>query len=209
MIKRSLTLVELIIAIVLLGVVVLGVMAFDSASRQFLRSSERKVEVLNELTLIMEHIHKNTLLGIGDANNPAIAVTESPGGVFNVTIRQDLATNGNPLNTPQNYGDDRAVRYIFDTRAGNNSVTYAVLNSGGGVVETQVLANNMLRLTDESGTLTLDMQRTSLGEGVMAGGIVINNLTFRMRADEEYDAKDNPEVTIDRQYFFPLSQSSN
>lgn len=59
--KKSITLIELIIAMTLMSVVILGTMSFDQASRQFLQSSERKTVVLNEMTYILEHIHKNTL----------------------------------------------------------------------------------------------------------------------------------------------------
>ena len=73
MLKKSMTLVELILAIVLLVVIVLGAGTFSLGSRRFLQTSERKTTILNNVNLILDHIDKNVSLAAGDdaisANN--------------------------------------------------------------------------------------------------------------------------------------------
>ena len=64
-------------AIALMGVVILGVTSFDMGSRQFLQSSERKTQVLNEAAFIMDSIAKDALLAVGDKNNNAITRTKN------------------------------------------------------------------------------------------------------------------------------------
>ena len=63
--KKTVTLMELTLAIALMGVVILGVTSFDVGSRQFLQSSERKTQVLNEATLIMDRISRDALTAVG------------------------------------------------------------------------------------------------------------------------------------------------
>lgn len=103
--KKSVTLVELIISIVLLGVIVLGATAFHLSSERFLSSSEKKTQVLNELTFILQHLHKNILVAVGDVDNRGIIVT------------------GNTLQLIQ---ATRTVEYNFNT--GNKTISFRVVS---------------------------------------------------------------------------------
>ena len=67
--RKSTTLIELLIAVSLLSVVILAAATFDIASRNFLRASQRKAEVVNDATLVLDHMHKNILSAIGDIHN--------------------------------------------------------------------------------------------------------------------------------------------
>jgi len=87
--KKSVTLVELIMAIALMGVVILGVSSFDVSSRHFLQASERKTQALNEATLIMDRISQDALIAVGNANAAAVTVA---GGT--ITINQDTNQDG-------------------------------------------------------------------------------------------------------------------
>lgn len=80
--KKSVTLVELIISITLLGVIILGATAFHLSSERFLSSSEKKTQVLNELTFILQHLHKNILPATGDITNRGIVIV---GNVLRLT----------------------------------------------------------------------------------------------------------------------------
>jgi len=102
--KKSITLIELIIAMTLLGVIVLGATTFHIASEKFLSSSERKTQVLNELTLILQHLHKNVLVATGSIDNRGINIA------------------GNTLRLTQS---TRTVEYNFDT--GNRRIRFRVL----------------------------------------------------------------------------------
>lgn len=71
----TVTLIELVMAIALLGVIILGAVSFEMASRYFLRSSKRKLKLLNEMSYILEHISLNVKIAIGDNNNPGIIMS--------------------------------------------------------------------------------------------------------------------------------------
>lgn len=115
--KKTLSLMELIIAISLLIVIVLGAASFDIGSRQMLRASETKTQVLNEATLVLDHISKSALLGIGDADNPAIysIPNATPYGETMLFIKQD--TSGNGIREADDV--DSVVGYAQDKRAGH------------------------------------------------------------------------------------------
>jgi len=87
--KKSVTLMELIMAIALMGVVVLGVTSFDVGSRRFLQASERKTQVLNEATLIMDRISRDALTAVGTVNAAAVTVAANT-----ITINQDTNQDG-------------------------------------------------------------------------------------------------------------------
>jgi len=87
--KRAVTLIELIMAIALMGVVILGVASFDVGSRRFLQASERKTQVLNEATLIMDRITRDALTAVGNVTAPAIGTTATT-----ITINQDTNWDG-------------------------------------------------------------------------------------------------------------------
>lgn len=87
--KKSVTLIELTLAIALMGVVVLGVTSFDVGSRHFLQSSERKTQVLNEATLIMDRISRDALIAVGRVGAPAVTVAGNT-----ITINQDTNQDG-------------------------------------------------------------------------------------------------------------------
>lgn len=96
MVKKSFTLAELIIAASLLVVIIAGTLSFDLASKMIFRTSQRKTEVLNELALVLDHLHKNVLQGTGTVKNPP------------------LEWNGSVLTIHQEGGD---VNYHFNVSA--------------------------------------------------------------------------------------------
>jgi len=213
--KKSITLIELIIAIALMGTILVGVMSFDAASRKFFRSSERKVDVINDLTFVLEHIHKNVFNGIGYIDDPAIIVASPTADVFTLTIRQDYDDPTTPISeyTPGNYDDDRKVIYIFNATpiaqsVGGKSyephtVTFesydppvpATIPAAGVVGE--VLVNNLV---------DVDL-------AVVTGGVEIRNLTLIYDtalydpSNPNKDPRNNPLAIAIDHFFFPLSQS--
>jgi len=87
---KSVTLVELLIAISLLGLVILAATSIDLFARRQLRDTDIRTQLINEISPAMEHMVKNILQGIGDINNPGVIGTH---GGNTIQIRQD--TNGN------------------------------------------------------------------------------------------------------------------
>jgi hypothetical protein len=72
---RATTLVELLIAAVLVSVIVLGLLGIDTFSRIHLSGAERRARLQNELSMILGHMHKNIAKAVGDPNNPPMVTT--------------------------------------------------------------------------------------------------------------------------------------
>jgi len=115
------TLLELIIAISLLGVVALAFTSIQSFSQYHAIGSDRRAKVQNELSFILGDMAKNVQRASGDYNNPPIqAVTNG------FRVRVDL----NALPTPSNYADDTWYSYVL---SGNT------LSRNGEVLSTRVV----------------------------------------------------------------------
>lgn len=76
--KKSFTLTELLIAMVLTGLVILAVTSVDITSRRFLDAAGKESRIQDEAKIAMEHIVKNVQLGIGDITYPSTAVGAAP-----------------------------------------------------------------------------------------------------------------------------------
>jgi hypothetical protein len=199
--RKSLTLVELLISVALMGVIILGAFAFENASRKLLRTSERKVDVLNDLTFVMEHFHKNVLFGIGDItagnatvpnNRMALNLSEN-GGVYTLTVWQDTNQDA-MLNTTD--GSDVQVQYVFDPSDNVNRITFR--SDASDPATEEVLAENFVTPSEQGNAFGISLEN---------GGVRIQNMSMIFDLDRPYDPSDNPQLEIREQYFFPLSQS--
>jgi len=116
--KKSVTLLEFVVAMILLTVVVLGAFAFNMASLSFFRSSNRKAEVVNEASFLLEHMHKHISQAIGHQGSGGITITDSVGadGICEtVSLRID---NG----TPHDFSDDTTA--IYQLNAASNQLQF-------------------------------------------------------------------------------------
>ena len=202
--RKSATLMELMIAVVLLALIVLAAGSFEVASRYFLRSTETKVDALNELTFVLEHLHKNILLGIGDNADPAnVGIVLAPVGCTGtdcvLSIRQDV-----DVQTPSDYSDDKIVQYRFDSD--NNKIEF-----DNGTGSWKELTDNFIDLGAYGGS-AFGIQITS------SGGVQIDHLAtvydaVKYKNNEDRDPRTNAVVTTeDTQgsatiFFYPLSHS--
>jgi len=75
--NHAVTLIELIIAIVLMSLVVLGLANIDFFSHFHVITSERRAKVQNEVSYALEHMAKEISKAIGDTNNPPAVIDES------------------------------------------------------------------------------------------------------------------------------------
>ncbi|MFA5090468.1 MAG: hypothetical protein WC510_05525 [Candidatus Omnitrophota bacterium] len=71
--KRSVTLLELVISIVLLSIVVLVFSGFELLVNSILLNSDRKARIQNEVSYIMEHMDKEITKTIGDNSNVPVS----------------------------------------------------------------------------------------------------------------------------------------
>lgn len=134
--RRSVTLIELTLAIALMGVVILGITSFDIGSRRFLQASERKTQVLNEAALIMDRITRDALTAVGWVNAPAITVAANT-----ITINQD---------TNQDGVVDRIVVYTIvgnQVRRTAGANTEILTTRATGFVPAAVVNSNTARVT--------------------------------------------------------------
>ncbi len=99
---RSFTLVELILTILLLSVIILAATSFDYTSLFLFESSRKKSVIINEMSLVLDHIHKSAIHITGDVNDSGINVDS---GNQAVNLRVDVN------DTPCDYSDDIWVRY--------------------------------------------------------------------------------------------------
>lgn len=114
--NKSVSLLELLIAIVLLSVLVLGLTSIDYFSRNHVISSDTRSRLQNEIYLALEHINRSVFRATGDNNNYGILDPSfvTPSGDVMTQIRIDL----NVPPTPDNYADDTWVGYAHDLRVG-------------------------------------------------------------------------------------------
>jgi len=199
--RKSFTIIELIVSILLMSAIILAAMSFHLASDQFLISSTKKGSVLNDLTFLLEHIRKNVTSGIGDIIDPvdggqkSLEVDSTVSDQITLIIRQDMANDGTLNNTPQDYTDDRRVDYIFNYE--DNTITFVIDPEGDDISE--VLLTNLVNLEDDE-ALTIEVIDT---------GVKINNLYLQLDPTEEHDFRNNPQVSIDEQIFFSPGQSAS
>jgi hypothetical protein len=104
--KRAITLLELLLAISLLGVVALGMASLDIFSRYYLRSIERSSLVQNELAYVLDHMAKIIGVGvfggaIGDLNNPPLKIYRVPNEGWILKVFIDKNRNGRKDPEPQ------------------------------------------------------------------------------------------------------------
>lgn len=106
---RSITLIELLIAIVLLSIIVLGLGNIDLFSRSHLLSSDRRAKIDNELSLALAHMGKNVVQGVGIQGV----------GIYNLPPLEQTASGFrvrvDSLKTPLNLNDDRWFNYALST----------------------------------------------------------------------------------------------
>ena len=192
--RKSITLLELIIGISLLIVIILGVTAFDVASRYFLKSSERKSQIINELNFILEHLSKNINQAVGDISNPGIVKVEQNSRVL-LHLRQDV------LRTPNDYSDDLWVTYVYyTTSSGADSYTLAFWPLRQN--------RNSLPLNSRE---VLSSRVVSFDFSVSGSRVSINNFVLRYTPDNtQVDYANNPQISITSPIsFLSLVHSAN
>ncbi len=107
--KRSaMTLIELLLSLIFLMVILLAATSFHLSSEEFVRSSQRRAAVMNDLSFVLDHLHKNITQVTGTIYNQGITWDGT-----SLSLRQDL----NTPQTPINFADDTWRTYIFDSDA--------------------------------------------------------------------------------------------
>jgi prepilin-type N-terminal cleavage/methylation domain-containing protein len=102
--KKGLTLTELLVASILIGIVMAGVVSYSFSIKQFQDSTNKSTVLAARVAAAMSFITKDASLAVGDATNPGI-LTYSSGNRRSICFRHDI------LGTPNDYADDNWVCY--------------------------------------------------------------------------------------------------
>lgn len=186
--NKSLTLLELLIAISLFFVIVLAFTSIQYFIRFHLVTSERQSLLQNEASLALEHMAKYVCVATGYRGNPGFVWGVTPYGESIITIRVDAGT-------PASYTDDILVGYARDSRAGHAGEVFFCPNT------------NFNHRAGQDGGPT---RHEILTRHVPAGGFVVNiindpntgapiglGITVTVRWDiNALFSSDNPEVTL-------------
>ncbi|MFH1772462.1 MAG: prepilin-type N-terminal cleavage/methylation domain-containing protein [Candidatus Omnitrophota bacterium] len=84
--RKSVTLIELLVVLILFGVIITAAFSFDLASRRFLRSTETKTSVLNDVSLIVDYMHKEVSQAQGSRDNLGIDLDKTNPAYDELTI---------------------------------------------------------------------------------------------------------------------------
>lgn len=128
---RSVTLIELLIAISLLSVVVLVLSSIDFFSRHHVISSDRRAKLQNEASFVLEHMSKEIIRAIGNerinGQNSVVMIGIIGGNAISVYI--DANQNGR-----RDLPNDRWIAYRFTgvVAADNYQVQYCPQCIAGG-----------------------------------------------------------------------------
>ena len=118
---RGITLTELLIATIVVGIIMLGVASSDFAVRKNTKNQSAGALLTLNTRSIIEHISKNASMATGMKNDQGFYnVTGAAVAAGNFCIRQDIDISGNFLNTSGDYNDDNWKCY---TVAANNITT--------------------------------------------------------------------------------------
>lgn len=105
---KSMTLTELVVAVVLIGIVMLGVLTFSLAIRQFQSSADKTVMIKLQAISALTALVKDASSAIGDPKRPGIEIYQN-GTTQSICFRHN---NPNPLvNKLDSYDDDVWVCY--------------------------------------------------------------------------------------------------
>ena len=132
--KKSLTLIELMIAVSLLSVLVLAFSGLELFSRRQVVTVDRQVVMQNEASLAFDHMSKYVQQGVGNPGNTARQALRGISEGFSVFIEPTPATPINPL-------DDLRLDYFLT----GNTLTCRVTDPDTGVViSNEILATHIL-----------------------------------------------------------------
>lgn len=178
--KKALTLVELIVASSLAGLILLAAFSLNSVAQDFYVSSVRKAEVTNEANFVLSHIKKNAEKHFSHSGDLG-TFTPNAGAVTVVTYEFNIDVN----NSPANYNDDVIAKYTlnmvgFGPNSPHGSLQFSL--DGG---PSELLTNRLKEFgIDQSSGEYLDV-----------------SIKLRYAANEAYDPRKNPEVEMETRIY--------
>ena len=111
--NKGMSLTELIVASILIGIVMIGVISFTSSMKSVQGSASNSTIPSVKLASVMFEISKDASLVTGDQTDPGIDEDDT-GPVQHLCFRQDNDGAGTANVTPDDYTDDAWVCYLMD-----------------------------------------------------------------------------------------------
>jgi Tfp pilus assembly protein PilV len=182
--RLGVTLLELTIAVSLLGVIALALTSIQSFSQYHAIGSDRRAKVQNELSFVLEHIAKNVQRATGDYNNPPIqAITNG----FRVRV------DDNATPTPSTYTDDTWYSYVLSGYS---------LSCNGEVLSTRIVSGV------NSNYPTVSPANTGFNYGLPDSGMTSISVMLRGRYYPADSVNiDNPETMMGSRFSTASSAS--
>src|SRR4030042_3998228 len=121
---RAITLLELIIAITLLGVIVIGFSSIELFSRSQTLSADRKAQVQNEAAYVLEHMTKEISRVVGSIINPAVVIISDTSPLATTFLIINIDTNNDGI---ADSGPWNGYSYFDETNTSpnlRNRITY-------------------------------------------------------------------------------------
>ena len=102
--QNALTLIELLIAVALIGIMAVGVSSLSTFAQFHLVTADRSAQAQYEASFVLEHMAKQVYRGIGDINNAAVQLSST-----NREMRVYIDADGDGIRDP--FGDDYTIAY--------------------------------------------------------------------------------------------------
>lgn len=192
--RKSVTLVELIIAVSILALIILAINNIDVFSRQNLVSADRRAKLQNDVSFVLDHITKNLSKAIGNelVSGDNSVIDNDTANVLEFFIDH----NNNGIRDGVSLTDDRLVKYTLDPNTHQFSFCDYSPISGACAGTSEILARNITGFTVE-------------GIFDASGRLTGNYLTITVSACYNPDGsvacgnKDNPSVTMKTTVIMP------
>lgn len=117
--KKSISLLELLIALVLVSLLVLGIGSINTFSNYQVRNTNRRLELQNDLAYILQHMARRLSSAIGSRNQPAMD-TSDIGNDPAITVWID----GNENSKRDSYPTDWQTAYVFKNKLSGQGDRY-------------------------------------------------------------------------------------
>jgi len=130
---RSITLVELLVSLMLMGAMILSFTGLETFSHERVLGADRRTKVQNSLSFCLDTMSKAVLQASGNAANPAIKLYPDAGAKSGFQVRVDQNTPP----TPDDFSDDTWVHFFL---SGNQLITGSPTTTDE-VLSSKIVAN--------------------------------------------------------------------
>ena len=142
--KKAISLIELVLAMSVIGVIMLATTNLETTARRFLSASDRVAQVMNEANYVMDHIQKYVCRTDGYVDTAGAFIGVDPDPPFiNAT---SLSVNIDEDNNPADFASDTTVTYSLNGNAvefDDGSGAPEVISSRATLLSFDSLPNNV------------------------------------------------------------------